>query len=259
MGKEKPKNKYIMSSLNNALKVLDLLTVRDNIGVAEISRLTGIDKASVYKILYTLKYRDYVSKTENAKYMVGKKLSVYVELAHNRQNIVEVAATHMRSLRNDCGESVYLGVLNTNGRVIFIHAEDGLKPDSIIARIGYEIDAYTNAGGKILLANLEALMQRAIINSLELRGRAANTITSHEELNPILDKLRDAEWAEAYDENFTGHSDLAVPLFDQSRRCIAALSIVCPTHTLRARKKEFLPWLQNTAHNISKEMGYTSV
>ena len=51
------KDKNILSSLNHALKIMDLLSVRSNLGVTEISRSTGYDKASVYKMLYTMQHQ----------------------------------------------------------------------------------------------------------------------------------------------------------------------------------------------------------
>ena len=57
------KRQYLLNSVNNTLKILDLLSVRDSLGVAEISRLLKLDKTSVFKMLYTLEHRDYVIKT----------------------------------------------------------------------------------------------------------------------------------------------------------------------------------------------------
>lgn len=80
----KEKKPYLLSSVNNALKILDLLSVRDNIGVAEISRLLKLDKASVFKMLYTLEHRDYVIKTAGAKYRLGIKFTNYGNLVAER-------------------------------------------------------------------------------------------------------------------------------------------------------------------------------
>ncbi len=77
---QEKKKPYLLSSVNNALKILDLLSVRDNIGVAEISRLLKLDKASVFKMLYTLEHRDYVIKTADAKYRLGIKFTNYGNL-----------------------------------------------------------------------------------------------------------------------------------------------------------------------------------
>ena len=58
--------------------------MRDNIGVAEISRLLKLDKASVFKMLYTLEHRDYVIKTADAKYRLGIKFTNYCLLYTSR-------------------------------------------------------------------------------------------------------------------------------------------------------------------------------
>lgn len=95
----KEKKPYLLSSVNNALKILDLLSVRDNIGVAEISRLLKLDKASVFKMLYTLEHRDYVIKTADAKYRLGIKFTNYGNLVAERQTVADVAAPYLARLQ----------------------------------------------------------------------------------------------------------------------------------------------------------------
>lgn len=252
----KKKDKNILTSLNHALKVLDLLSVRDQLGVSEISRITGYDKSSVYKMLYTLEHRGYVIKTPEARYGLSGKLSGHGDQASSRQNTTDVAIPYMWRLRNDCDETVYLGVLNTNGRVIFIHKEDGRAPDSVVTRTAYEIDAYTNATGKVLLANLDMVMQESLVSAMHLQPHTERTITSAQKLMEELARLRGASWAEQYDENYVGHSDLASPIYDADGRCIAALSITCATTTLREKKEYFLPLLLQSSENISRKMGW---
>lgn len=250
------KDKYILSSLNRALKVMDLLSVRNRLGVSEISRLTGYDKASVFKTLYTMEHRGYVIKTADAQYELSEKLSSHGTQAAARQNVTDAAAPVMRRLRDECGESVYLGVLNTNGRVIFMHKEDGYAPDSIRTRTAYEIDAHTNSTGKILLANLDETIQGGLLGMIKLHSHTPQTITSLQKLRQELESLRTASWAEEYDENYPGHSDIAVPIYDADGRCIAALSITCPSATLRAQVNVFRPLLLRAAEDISQKMGW---
>ena len=113
------KDKNILSSLNHALKIMDLLSVHSNLGVSEISRITGYDKSSVYKMLYTMQHRGYVVKTDGARYALSSKLAANGGQALARQNVTDVAAPHIRRLRDACGETVLVGMLNINGKVIF--------------------------------------------------------------------------------------------------------------------------------------------
>ena len=250
------KDKNILSSLNRALKIMDLLSVRSNMGVTEISRITGYDKSSVYKMLYTMQHRGYVTKTEDARYSLSSKLSANGGQALARQNVVDVAAPYMRALRDECGETVLLGVLNINGKVIFTSKEEGLSAESIRTRTAYEIDSYTNAAGKLLLANLDQPMLKSILSGIQLYPHTPNTVTDEAALIEQLSALREACFAEQYDENYFGHGDIAAPLWDESGRCIASLSIACPTSVLQERHEVFLPLLLNAAEGISAEMGW---
>lgn len=254
---DKKKSRYLLDSVNNALKVLDILSVRDNIGVSEISRISNIDKSSVFKILYTLEHRDYVYKTADAKYRISPKLANFGDEASDRKNVVDVATPYLRQLRDVSHETVYLGVLNTSGRVIMVHKEDGDSPDHITTRIGYELDAYSNSMGLLLLAYLGPAMRDSIVNAIRFRPHTPKTISSKEALLQRLDELKGKSWAVDYDENYSGHSTMAAPIFDSSGNCIASVSIVCPTSTLLAHIEEFRPHLLNAANRISHKMGFT--
>ena len=249
------KDKNILSSLNHALKIMDLLSVRSNLGVTEISRITGYDKASVYKMLYTMQHRGYVVKTDGARYALSGKLAEGGGKTLVRQNVTDVAAPHIRRLRDACGETVLLGVLNINGKVIFTGKEEGLSPESIRTRTAYEIDAYTNAAGKLLLANLDPQMQKSILSGLVFYAHTPVTVTDKETLLTQLEALRGASFAEQYDENYYGHSDIAAPIRDESGRLIATVSIACPTEVLKEKRALFLPLLSETAGRISADMG----
>ena len=48
------KDRYLLSSLNNALCLLDLLSHASSLSLAELTHLSGMDKASVFRSLYTL-------------------------------------------------------------------------------------------------------------------------------------------------------------------------------------------------------------
>ena len=250
------KDKNILSSLNHALKIMDLLSVRSNLGVTEISRITGYDKASVYKMLYTMQHRGYVVKTEDARYSLSSKLAANGGQAVARQNVVDVASPYMKRLRDRCGETVLLGVLNINGKVIFTSKEEGFSPESIRTRTAYEIDAYTIAAGKILLANLDPPILDSILTGIRVFPHTPETVPDEVALRAQLDALRDASFAEQYDENYFGHGDIAAPVRDENGRCIAALSIACSTSVLKENREDFLQQLLAAARSVSLEMGW---
>ena len=249
------RDKNILSSVNHTLKILDLLCVRTNLGVSEISRITGYDKASVYKMLYTLQHRGYVLKDENARYNISDKLAPGVKPAE-RQSVSDVAEPYLKRLRNLTHETVMLGVLNTSGRVVILAKEDGNNPDSLKTRVAFELDAYSNALGKVLLSHLDPAFLEALGQVIELYPLTPNTVTDKEVLKKQLIECRQADYYEQYDENYIGHSDISAPIFDSNGRIVAGLSVACPTYRLKEKRDIFITYLKEAAAAISKDMGY---
>ena len=56
------KDRYLLSSLNNALCLLDLLSHASSLSLAELTHLSGMDKASVFRSLYTLEKNGYIRR-----------------------------------------------------------------------------------------------------------------------------------------------------------------------------------------------------
>ena len=250
------KDKYVLSSVDNALKVLDILSVTDNLGVSDIVKISGIDRTSVFKILYTLCRRGYVIKTPDAKYRVGGKLAAFGEVVSERQNISEVSATYLRYLRDRIHETVSVNVLNDNVRTVIIRREDGDSPNHIVDRIGFELDAHTTATGKVLLAYLGENTQRSIVEGLRFKAYTPYTITSPIALYSILEEVRTQGYAADQDERYLGRSTMAAPIFDATRQCIAALSLVCVNETFQENQVGFRTIICRVAQQISAEMGY---
>lgn len=250
------KSPYLLSSVNNALKILDILSVKDGIGVAEIARIAKLDKTSVFKLLFTLEHRDYVSKSEDAKYYLGVKFTNYGNIVANRQSLTEVAKPFMRNLVDRCKETVCIATLNTNGKVIITNLMEGTSKDHITARIGYEMDAYDNANGKLLLAHLDDSMRDSMISYIRFIQRTPYTIVSKDLLLQQLSMIKEAPYVEQYEEFYLGHADIAAPIYDMNHHVIAAISIACTPKALKENHDFYIKNLCKSAEMLSRKMGY---
>lgn len=82
-------DKYLLSSVTNSIRILDLLGEEELLGVAEISAKLGMNKTSVFRYLYTLEADGYVSKTDDAKYTLGHKIVTMADIVKQRDNAAE--------------------------------------------------------------------------------------------------------------------------------------------------------------------------
>lgn len=250
--------RYILSSLNNALKVLDLLSVKDNLGVAEISKILDLDKTTVFKIMYTLNARDFVFKTTDKKYRLGVKFFNYGTLVVERQSVIEIAKPFMKKTNAHTGQSVFMGILNFNNRVIILHKEEGNSPNSIKTRIGYELYPHCVGMGKVLLAYLKEPQIKNVLGEYSFKNYCPNTITTEAMLFNELEQVRKQGYAQDHDERYIGHSSSAAPIFDDRGTCIASVSIVYPSELFDRHNEEYIQETVWAGKEISRNLGYSS-
>ena len=55
-------DKYLLTSLDNALHLLDILSHYHSLSLAELSRMSSLSKTSVFRMLHTLEQNQYVEK-----------------------------------------------------------------------------------------------------------------------------------------------------------------------------------------------------
>ena len=79
-------DKYLLSSVTNSIRILDLLGEEELLGVAEISAKLQMNKTSVFRYLYTLESGGYVRKTNDAKYTLGRKFVSMADIVTSRGN-----------------------------------------------------------------------------------------------------------------------------------------------------------------------------
>lgn len=246
----------MLSSVNNALKILDLLSVRDNLGVTEIGQILDLDKSTVFKLLYTLEHRDYVLKTEKAKYCLGYKFKNYGNIVSERQNLVDVARPFLLELYDKVHETVCLAELNINGKTIVTALLKGDKPNHINSRIGYEMSSYDNANGKLLLANLNEYTQQDIVARIQFSQHTPYTVTSPEALLKELKELRGKFVVEQYEEYRLNQADIACPVFDMYGNVVAAVSVVCTPAYLRENHTLIEEAVSYAATRVSRKLGF---
>lgn len=249
-------NRYLLSSVNNALKILEVLMVRDNVGLKEITDITGFDKTSVFKMLYTLEYRGFVQRAPHSKYKLGRKLSSYAHIASIRQNILDVAQSYMLKLWANTQQTILLCVLNATGKVVIMATKLEKDQDSIRGRIGAEMDAYSCSAGKMALANLPIDVQKSMLKSIELIPHTENTVKDIASLVEQLQELRGKLSVSTCDEHQIGHADMASPIYDHEGNCIACISIVSSPETIKKNHHFYKQQLQNASIQLSTQMGY---
>lgn len=249
-------DKYLLSSVDSSLKLMDLLSVQPNLGVAELSKALGMGKATVFRMLYTLEKNHYVTKSADAKYSLSVKFANYGSMVLERQSVVQTCIPFMRELRDLYNETVHLATLTDNGQLLFVYRELSTSSIHMTSHIGALKDAYCTGTGKVLLAYLEPELQEKFLAAYDYQPYTENTVKNAEELRQLLTLICQQGYAEDNEEHEPGLYCLAAPINDHTGKCFAALSVSGPAVRMKSQKVAITLSVKEFASKISTLLGY---
>jgi DNA-binding IclR family transcriptional regulator len=240
-----------MNSVDNALRILMLLWQRPSVRVSEVAGHLGVSVSTAHRLLSSLVYRDLAEQDPATReYRSGAALRARSDGAGGI-NLIGLTRPYLDLLSRELGETIQLLVLQGQN-VKFIGASESTRSLRTSSRVGVTLPAHTASGGKVLLAELSPPDFRALYRSKRLPARTPDSITSREDLEVILAKVRRAGYATSIGEGEPDVSAVAVAVRDQSGQAHAAIAASGPRVRMPRRHMadmaERLSW---AAHQIS--------
>lgn len=240
-------------------KGLNLLVVLgrhpEGAGASELAREAGINVSTAYRLLVSMVPMGFVRYDEQEhRYTLGLKV---FELCHQVPAVRSLSAAAFplaRKIAEKTGEPVSVAVLEGTEMLVVGQAE-GRHRIQIRLTAGQRGPLYATSLGKVLLAFSPDDEQQRIVERLDLRPLAPNTITDADVLREELRRTRERGYATVDEENEAGIRAVAVPIKNSSGRAAAALSIAVPT--LRASVEDlkgFVPVLREGAEAVEMEL-----
>jgi len=214
------------NELQAADRVLQVLASFDSaareLSVTRIADTLGVHKSTASRLATTLVRRGFLKRSKRAL-RLGPEVNRIGLLALGNRDLTALAAEAMQWLCSQTGETVHLAVLE--GReALHIGQVDGPAIIGIGNWIGRRTKLHCAANGKVLLAFCG---EHLIASPLE--AYTARTVTSVKALRAELAQIRRLGWALNTGELEDGLNAVAVPVFDASGHCRAALSVSGPS------------------------------
>lgn len=213
-----------MSSVTKTLELLDYFTpLQPEIGLSQLCRLAGWDKATTYRRLQSLEEAGFVEQNRITKrYRLGPAL---LQLAHTREITVPRKAgaeAQVRHLAEATGETSHISVMS--GKNLFALMAVESPKHSIRVVIDIQVfPLHATASGLCALAfGLEDLHHAA---QGSLTPYTAKTITSPEQLQACIKNTRSTGFGKAEGSFEADVISLAVPVFDQTGFFAGAVSV----------------------------------
>lgn len=232
---------------------------KGGIGVTEIAKQIDINKSSVYRILSTLVQYGYIEQdSETGRYKLGYKfLEVSTKLLDSI-DLREEAKPFLLELENETNEVIHL-VVYDQGEVVYIEKLEGNETLRMHSKVGKRAPMHCTSVGKAILAHLPSSV---VLEILERRGMAMHTehtITDKDQFLKELIQVKQKGYALDLEENETGITCIAAPIFDHLGKVIAAISISGPTIRMTDERMESLQdRMIEIGKQISARLGYVS-
>ncbi|MCX5580056.1 IclR family transcriptional regulator domain-containing protein [Kaistia terrae] len=256
-----PQGKPALAGTAVLQKAFDLL---DHIGEApgqldsaDLAYRTGMPRATLYRILAALQARGLVRTDPGRQtYSPGFHL---IELAQNvwsSSDLVSVAASELRRLRDMTGETSYLAVMH-EGTMRSLGRFDGAHSRRSAAALGVTKPVHCTSQGKAMLSHLSLAQVTALLTP-PLQRFTDKTITDVPQLLAQLDIARARGFAIDDEEILEGTRCAGAAILNAMGQPIGAISVAGPTFRVTQRRAEQLGHeLAAATQRISQELNRT--
>jgi DNA-binding IclR family transcriptional regulator len=218
----------------------------------EVAAAVPFARTTVHRILYSLEKLGYIEKDEAKPHyqLAGKFFDLTGPAIHFRR-LQSVAKSVMQNLLLRFGETINLGVLD-DGQVAYIEVLQSQSALRIAATPGERNPVHCTSLGKAMLAFLPENEVDAILDRHPLIRRTPRTITQKKHLIEHLASVREQSVALDMEENLTGVICVASPIFDQSGRVIAGISVSGPASRMEPKLVQVQEELRHSALTLSR-------
>jgi IclR family pca regulon transcriptional regulator len=221
--------------------------------LSEISRSTGLARATVRRLLLTLEDLGYVRSTDNRYALTPQVLDLgYAYLSS--LNISSIAQPYLEAFGEKLGEASSVAVLDDTD-VVYVARVPAKRIMAVSIGLGSRFPAFQTSMGRVLLAELDEDDAVARFERSDRSMYTDRTVKTGDELLDALRVVRSQGWALVDQELEIGLRSLAAPLNDGTG-VIAAVNV--STHAGRTSLEElideYLPKLLDTARSIENAL-----
>ncbi|MDI3548731.1 MAG: IclR family transcriptional regulator, regulon repressor [Halanaerobiales bacterium] len=215
---------YLVSTIQKAINILNLFKEKDKYSFSEMQEVTGYNKSTLFRILYTLEYNDYLTRDKQGRYELGINIFILGNRKTRANQLIKFSEPYLKELALNTGFTVHLGILQKNDVIIV----NKIQPDNniqMVSRIGSSVPPHCTGQGKTLLAFSPREVVERVIRFHGMQQYTPTTITTIEEFFKELENIRDRGYAIDNSEHERNIRCVGVPILDNEGEVVAAMSV----------------------------------
>lgn len=233
-------NKYILSSLENTLKIIDIMADVKEISIKELSEKMHLANSTVFRILNTLLKYDYVTQNEsNYKYSLSFKFVNIADAILQKYDIITITRDIVEELVEIIDENAMMVSFANNQVTVIEDYSSHKKNQAVYYYTGCFYPAYASSAGNAFLAYFSDKRLQEYIDSVEIKPLTPYTITTASDLRNKLSSGLERGYFECNQEINEGVLSFSAPIFGTDSKVDAVLTVYGALSEMN-KKRDFI-------------------
>lgn len=249
-----------VKSVMKAFLIMEELDKVGELSISELSERLLMDKATVHRLVNTIKCAGFVYQNEeNKKYSNSFKLLAMGNRVVDRTGIKHISTQMIKDLAEKTGETINLGV-RVGNHIVYVDKRESNSTIKVGLGIGVRVPSYCSGMGKAILAFTSDDVLQHILDSTSYQKFTEKSITDKSMILEEFQKIRERGYAIDDEEYVIGLVCLAAPIFDYHGNPVAAISVSSPKYRYDEGKHLHLysNLVVDAAQKISRQLGHRS-
>lgn len=241
-------------AIDKCFQILELFgKKKEPMGITEISKEVGLNKSTVFNIVYTLTDLGVLENDEN-KFHFGTKLYVLGKSAEQGSELIRNIHPYLKKISKKTNLCAFLG-LRSGLEAIIIDKADSSYDLKVSSEIGSKIPLVAGAHGRAFLSLLTNDEIDDILSDEKSKRylRLSDKVKKKEYLDSIM-KVRDDGFAYENEEYLEGIRALAIPLkLNKKNYHCAIWAVGLKSQIKKTSLKTYIEFLKEVANKIGNK------
>lgn len=243
--------------LSKGLKVLRALNERYELSAMDLSKLTGIPRPTIYRLLNTLIADGYVTVTPSTRrYRATDRVLTLSQGYRSQSKIIDASQDVLAALQKEIVWPSDIATYHDGGMVIRA-TTNNISPVSIVPeRAGASLSVLGSSLGQAFLAFVDDVSRDVILDVLSAEeSQDAGLAGDREAVIAMLKGVQKAGHAERIGGIAPRTFSFGVPVLREGR-CEAAMNIICfpSAISLEKARQDLLPRLKQAAEDVGRRL-----
>jgi IclR family transcriptional regulator, pca regulon regulatory protein len=214
----------MLGSFAKGLSVIEAFSAdRPKLSIAEVSVITGLDRAASRRCLLTLSELGYAD-FDGKNFSLTPRILRLGTACLATMPLPRIVQPLLDKLSTEIGQSTSVSILD-GAEIVYVARAAQQRLMSINLMPGSRLEAHCSSMGRVLLASLPEADVRKLLRDKPPFKRTPNSVTSIKKIMDLVQRASKDGFAIVDQELEIGLRSIAVPLYDSRGRTVAALNV----------------------------------